>query len=95
VGYSGTEKESEMLYRPHRGGLAEAMKGLVDLADLAAVRAHVDDPGATIKLQTDQPDERIGWLRTYFVMSSAEGGREAGWVLGYTDGPPPKSPPDE
>lgn len=82
-----------MKFREHRGGLAESMATVVEVADRAALVAHVKglltpfafggDIGAGLDVRPYDPlrlDERIGWY-THIVTLEGYG------VLGFTDGP--------
>lgn len=66
-------------FRPHRGGLKESMKEIIELDTLDALRAHVDDEGATVRLYDPLPDVRVGWNKTCIVLSCD------GFPLGFTD----------
>lgn len=68
-----------MRYRPHRGSLADAMKEVVEVQDLEALRDYLNDPKIVIKPYYDRYDPRIGWKKTYLVMSGTGG------PLGFTD----------
>lgn len=71
-------------YHPQRGSLEEAMKETVELADFAALRAHIAEtwPEALLGTVVVKPygyDARIGW-DTHLVCVN-------GNAMGYTDGP--------
>lgn len=71
-------------YRPQRGGLEESMKETVELADFAALRAHLAEswPEAvlgTVEVKPYEYDARIGW-NTHLVCVNGD-------AMGYTDGP--------
>lgn len=82
-------------FRPHRGSLLEAMAECVELADYAALRAHLGCD-VTVEPYPGGPgiypgwesgamiDERGNWGPTYAVRS-AEG------LLGFTNGPVKRS----
>lgn len=66
-------------YRPHRGNLHESMKEVIELDTLDALRDHVKDSGATVRLYDPGPDARVGWNQTCIVISSE------GFPLGFTN----------
>lgn len=82
-----------MLYRDHRGGLAESLLTVrefsgtrADLIDL--LRKNLDEffPShgldlSKITVEPYYPDERIGWMRQHIVHLAGYG------VFGFTDGP--------
>ena len=72
--------------------LSDSMATLVEVADRAALLAHVrrkfSDFGPTfadeqmhVEPYSNRPDERIGWNATYIVTLEGYG------VVGFTDGP--------
>lgn len=76
-----------MKFREHRGLLAEAMLTCVEVADRAALEAHVRKvldgwiaPDCTFEYaHYSGADERIGWAATWIMTSP-------GWgVIGFTD----------
>lgn len=82
------------LFRPHRGGLEEAMKEVVDLPDFAALVAHLNTIHGSLNAHFGVPpykpeqvkvepyggfDKRIGW-QTYIVTVD-------GQAVGFTNGP--------
>jgi len=79
-----------MKFREHRGGLEESMKTVVDVADRAALEAHVrallepfyiDVPDGSLRcVDMKRIDSRIGW-RTHLISLPGYG------VVGMTDGP--------
>jgi hypothetical protein len=80
-----------MKYRPHRGGLAEAMAECVELpATIDALRTHVERDGDPLapKLTRVDPhgrgaDSRIGWKDTFVVLGEWQDGSKG--VVGFTD----------
>lgn len=80
-------------YRPHRGGLGEAMAEMVKLASKADLIAHlkkwhaemygapeINEDTLHIKPYGSGPDTRIGWEQTFIVMLD-------GWgPVGFSDG---------
>jgi hypothetical protein len=88
---TGAEGQGSMKYRPHRGGLAEAMAECVELpATMEALRSHVEcesDPLAPritgVEPYGMGPDERIGWKDTCVVFG--EWGDGSKGVVGFTD----------
>lgn len=77
-------------FREHRGSLADSVKTLQtfhtrdELVRYAAsavrpYNPYVELDDVTIEPYSDQPDERIGWSRTFVV-------KVAGGVFGFTDG---------
>jgi hypothetical protein len=80
-----------MKYRPHRGGLAEAMAQCVELpAAMDALRKHEErdgDPLAPKLTRVDPqgrgPDNRIGWKDTFVVLGEWSDGSRG--VVGFTD----------
>jgi hypothetical protein len=64
-------------WRPHRGGLAEAMEELACFGDVEALRQHLAErygvplenvTGIATCLYDDMPDSRIGWPATWAVL---------------------------
>ncbi len=78
-----------MLYRDHRGGLAESMETVVELKDRAALDAHIIkllEPWMVmtpdrIKARWYCNDPRIGW-DTWMITVDGYG------VMGFTNGDP-------
>lgn len=69
-----------IFYRPHRGGLKEAMdksklfdninqmfEHIVEQYNLFAIQRITKDD-ISISLYSDKPDYRIGWNRSYIIM---------------------------
>jgi hypothetical protein len=80
-----------MKFREHRGGLAESMQTVVEVADHAALLAHIRKLAElwptfppvnekTVQIKPYGYDARIGW-HTHIVTLDNYG------VLGFTDGP--------
>jgi hypothetical protein len=92
--------ETVMLFREHRGGLAESLDTEVQLTDRAALVAHVsqlldpfgfkfDDRATPIKVEYYGKDHRIAvWKDTYVVTLAGYG------VLGFTNAPCSESDAD-
>lgn len=84
-----------MRYRPHRGGLAEAMAEAVDVDGFDGLVAHMratwggavnlaaEDP-ATLIAKRQGDDDRIGWKDVHIV--------KWGDCIGYTEGDPRRAP---
>lgn len=71
-----------IFYRPHRGGLKEAMgesktfntlnemiEHIVSSYNSYAIKPIVKE-NVSIQLYSDEPDTRIGWKRTYVVLTN-------------------------
>lgn len=73
-----------MKFRPHRGGLAESMAEVVELAGLQQLTDHLRAnmpyiPEGQVKVSPYCYDDRTGW-KTYIVTVDGQG-------VGFTDGP--------
>lgn len=71
-----------MKFRPQRGGLAEAMKEVVELDGMDALKARLRSlgwPDGYVRVEPYAYDARIGW-DTYIVTIDGNG-------VGFTDGP--------
>jgi hypothetical protein len=78
-------------YRPHRGGLAEAMAEMVEVKDKAHLEryllasAPLWRPFESITIEPySGADDRIGWDSTWIVMGRWNG---KDYPIGFTDGP--------
>ena len=77
--------EHKFLYRPHRGGLEEAMKEVVELSSWQALVEHVKqmwpvkDDGSNLVVKWAIFDDRIEW-DTYMVTVD-------GNIIGWTNAP--------
>ena len=78
---------SKILYRPHRGGLKEAMSELKEFKSIKEMLKYVYENESfedeksikdiRIKLYSKTPDNRIGWKNTFVVLSKGRAG--CGW----------------
>lgn len=85
------------LYRPHRGSLADAMAEVVEIADIAALRAHVNaglkkwnmEIGeGDLRLEPYGYDKRIDWNTYIVTMKNTRQNYPKGvWYFGEDMGP--------
>ena len=78
---------SKYLFRPHCGGIEEAMKGLKEFNSLEAMKQYIYEnysfgdemsiEDITFEKYGEYPDTRIGWKETYIVCSKGRCG--CGW----------------
>ena len=72
---------SKILYRPHRGGLADAMVGIKEFNSEKEFKDYIvtqdkklgyniRPEDITIELYSDTSDSRIGWPNSYIVTGS-------------------------
>ncbi len=71
-------------FRPQRGGLAEAMREVVEVENRDELAAHIGYPILRV-VPYGGIDERIGW-DTYVVVARYPYGDE---IAGFTNGPLP------
>ena len=89
-----------MKYRPHRGGLAEAMEESALLEPtMDALREHLsvdskwfDPSSVSVGKYSDTRDSRIGWDKTFIVMAKYRDGRTC--PVGFVDVMPKKDGKD-
>lgn len=78
------EKKAAKKFRPQRGGLAEAMKEVVEVSGMDGLKAHLRSigylsEGGVVRVEPYTYDARIGW-DTHLVTID-------GNAVGFTDGP--------
>jgi hypothetical protein len=71
-----------MIYRPQKDGLDDSMASAVVVWPATRERLaeilNADVKDVRVWLQSEFPDNRIGWERTYVVVYK-------GWAMGFTD----------
>lgn len=78
--------EGVVVYRPHRGGLAQAMRERQEVRDLAHLCEIIQSDPSSVTVEEygnyghGSADKRIGWPATYIVCAN-------GHVEGFTSGP--------
>ncbi len=81
--------DTPLLYRPHRGGLAEAMDEVQVITDMESLREAVNRNSpwliSLLKCKPYAYDERIGWV-TYIWQGKIDGSDSLS-VIGFTNGP--------